>query len=176
MNVKKIRSRKALKFLGLLISAMLIATVSAQVYLFMFIDGSITVTGAEMIWILGAQAPVDAVIAGSTVTIDLDVTQGTPTNFSDVLYLKNVNASGSFNYYINVTTAVSSGDFQRALMHINTNSTGSWEFVDTLDLASSGDFYSSTLGFGNYLEMRFEVNATNTGGPYGFGIQLRYWA
>ena len=176
MNVKKIRSKKALKFLGLLISAMLIATVSAQVYLFMFIDGSITVSGAEMIWILGAQAPVDAVIAGSTVTIDLDVTQGTPTNFEDVLYLKNVNASGSFNYYINVTTAVSSGDFQRALMHIYQNSSGPWLFVDTLDLTSSGDFYGSTLAFDNYLEMRFEVNATNTGGPYGFGIQLRYWA
>ena len=37
MNVRKIRSRKALKFLGLLISAMVIAAVSAQVYSYMYI-------------------------------------------------------------------------------------------------------------------------------------------
>jgi hypothetical protein len=176
MNVKKIRSKKALKFLGLLISAMLIATVSAQVYLFMFIDGSISITGAKMVWIKGDQTPADAVISGSTVTIDLDVTQGTPQNFSDVLYAKNTNASGSFNYYINVTNPVLASDFQRAYMHIFKNSSGSWAFADTLDLTNSGDYYQSTLAFGNYLEMRFEVNATASTGTFEFDIQLRYWA
>ncbi len=172
MNVKKV-----LKFIGLLISAMLIATVSAQVYKFMYIDGSITPTGAEMIWLEGLEAPSGTTISGSTVQLDLPVTQGTPIVFTDVLYLKNVNASGSFNYYINVTTAVSSSDFQRAWMHIyeNYTSPGTWTFLDTLDLTSSGDYYQSSLAAGDFLEMRFEVNATNTAGPYDFDIQLRYW-
>lgn len=169
--------KKTAKLILLLISTLLIAAASAATYKFMYIDGSITPTGAKMIWIEGADAPADTTISGSNVQLDLDVTEGTPTNFSDVLYLKNVNASGSFNYYINVTTAVSSSDFQRALMHIYENYTtpGTWTFLDTLDLTSVSDFYQGSLAATYYLEMRFEVNATNTAGPYNFDIQLRYW-
>jgi hypothetical protein len=172
-----INYRKIAKIITLLLSSLLIATVSAQMYRYMYIDGSITPSGARMIWIKGAEAPTDTTISGSTVQLDLDVEEGTPADFSDVLYLKNVNTSGSFNYYINVTTAVLSSDFQRALMHIyeNYTSPGTWTFIDTLDLTSSSDFYQGSLAANNYVEMRFEVNATNTAGPYNFDIQLRYW-
>jgi hypothetical protein len=47
MNVKKITSRKALKFLGLLISAMVIASVSAATYN-MFMNATVGVEAAEL--------------------------------------------------------------------------------------------------------------------------------
>jgi len=47
MNMKKIRSKKALKFLGLLISAMVIASVSAATYN-MFMNAAVGVEAAEM--------------------------------------------------------------------------------------------------------------------------------
>jgi hypothetical protein len=175
MNVKNIRSKKALKFLGLLISAMIIATVSAQVYRYMYIDGSITVTSAKLIWIEGADAPANTTISGSTVTINFDVEQGTPINFTEALFLKNDNATGSFDYNINVTTAVLSTDFERAYMHIYKNSTGSWVFANTLDLTDDTDYYSSSIDAGHYLRMTFELNATTTGNKP-FGITVQYWA
>jgi hypothetical protein len=45
MNVKKIRSMKALKLLGLLISALFIATASATLYAQLFMYAHVTVTG-----------------------------------------------------------------------------------------------------------------------------------
>ena len=175
MNVKKISSRKALKFLGLLISAMLIATVSAVTYRYMYIDGSITVSSPKMIWILGGDAPGDASISGSTAIMDFDVENGTPSTFTDALFLKNDHATDSFDLNITMTTAVSSGDFQRALMHINENSTGSWAFVDTIDLTNATDFYYGSLTAQYYLRMSFEVNATITTGSRNFDIQVEYW-
>jgi len=172
----KINHKKSLKFVTLLITSLLIATVSAQVYRYMYIDGSITVTSAKMIWILGGEAPPDASISGSTAILDFDVEEGTPANFSNVLFLKNDNASGFFIYNITVTHAVASTDFQRAKMHIYQNWTGSWQFVNTLDLTNATDFYSSSLYFGKYLEMRFEINATISTGTIPFDIQVEYWA
>ncbi|MCK4483058.1 hypothetical protein KAU55_07495 [Candidatus Bathyarchaeota archaeon] len=174
----KINHKKILKFVTLLITALLIATVSAQVYRYMYIDGSITVGGAKMIWILGDNAPAGASISGSTVTMDLDVEQGTPLNFTEALFLNNNNATGSFNYNLNVTTVVLSSDFQRAKMHIYENYTASpsWTYVDTLDLTSDTDYYSGSLAAGNYLRMTFEVNATQSSGTYNFDFEVKYWA
>jgi hypothetical protein len=172
----KLNYKKNLKFVTLLITSLLIATVSAQLYRYMYIDGSITITSAKMIWILGADAPADASISGSTAIIDLDVEQGTPLNFTEALFLKNANATGSFNYNITITQALSSSDFQRAKMHIYQNWTGlPWVFVHTLDLTNATDFYSGSLAYGKYLRMTFEVNATVTGVTKNFDVQVQYW-
>jgi len=177
MNVKKIRSRKALKLLGLLISAMLIATVSAQVYRYMYIDGSITVGTQYMSWILGDEAPSDASVSGTTAIMDFHVEEGTPLNFTEALFLKNNNASGSFTYNITVTTNVQSTEFQRALMHIYENYTIPWTYLSTIDLTNATDFYSNSLAGGKYLRMTFEINATiASGNSRSFDIQLEYWA
>jgi len=168
-----INYKRSIKFITLLIISLLIATVSADVYRYMYIDGSITVSSSKLIWIQGADVP-DATISGSTVTLDLSVEQGTPLNFTEALFLKNVNASGSFNYNITITQPVSSDDFQRAKIHINENTTTSWTYVDTLDLTNATDFHYGSLGFGEYLRMTFEVNATLSAGPYNFDIQVEY--
>jgi len=171
----KVNYKKSLKFVTLMISALFIAMVSAQVYKYMYIDGSITVSSAQMIWMLGENAPSDAAIDGSTVTVDLDVQQGVPMNFTECLFLKNDNATGSFSILISITTAVSGADFTEAKMHIYANSTGSWVFVNTMDLTNAADTYSGSLAAGNYLRMTFEVDATTSAtGTKPFDIQVRY--
>jgi len=177
MNLKKISSKKALKFLGLLISAMLIATVSAVTYRYMYIDGSITVGAPKMIWILGNNAPGDASISGSTVTMDLDVENGTHMVFEDVLFLKNEDDTNSYAYNLTMTTALSAANFNIANMHIYENTTvpGTWTLNKTMTLTDINDFHLSSLGNKTYLEMRFEVNATVTSGTHNFGIQVEYW-
>jgi len=176
MNVKNIRSKKALKFLGLLISAMLIATVSAITYRYMYIDGSITVGGAYMVWLEGADLP-GAPIAGSTATVNLDVEQGTPLNFTEALFLKNQHSTDTFNYSITVTNNVSSANFQRAKMLIYENYTAgpTWTYLDTLDLTNPASSYDNSLANGTYLRMTFEVNATIASGNFDFDVQVEYW-
>ncbi len=179
MNVKKIRSKKALKFLGLLISAMVIATASAQVYRYMFIDGSIQVGTQEMSWIIGDEAPTGSSISGTTAILTgFPVDQGTPANFTETLFLKNNNVSETtYNYTITITTALSSTDFTTAKMHIYENYTAgpTWTFLDIMDLTNSIDSYSNQLAPAKYLRMTFEINATMTAsGPYNFDLQLEY--
>jgi len=176
MNVKNIRSKKALKFLGLLISAMLIATVSAVTYRYMYIDGSITVGSQQMSWILGDDAPSGSSISGTTAIMAFLVEQGTPTNFTEALFLKNNNITGaSFTYNITVANSVNSTDFQRAQMHIYENYTTPWTYLNTIDLTNATDFYSNSLGGLAYLRMTFEINATIASGTYDFDIQVEYW-
>jgi len=177
MNVKKLSSKKALKFLGLLISALLIATVSAATYRYMYIDGSITVGSPKMMWILGGDAPGDASISGSTASMDLDVENGTPATLGNVLFLKNEDDTNSYTYNLTITTALSAANFNIANMHIYENTTvpGTWTFLNTMTLTDSADKYSASLGTNDYLEMRFEVNATATAGTFDFDIQVEYW-
>jgi hypothetical protein len=171
--------KKSLKFITLLITALLIATVSAATYRYMYIDGSVTVGTAKMIWIEGADSPGDATISGSTYTADLDVEPGTPMNFSECVFLKNQDAS-AHNLTISITTAISAGAFDECKMHIYENSTASWVYIDTLDLTNSADTYETytgndPLGTGEYYRMTFEVNATLTAsGTYNFDIQVEY--
>lgn len=176
MDLKKINRRKSLKLLALLASSLLIATASAEIYRYMYIDGSITVGSAQMVWILGSDAPGDATIAGSTATVDLDVEQGTPINFTECLFLKNNGTGGALNYNVTISTAVSSSNFQEAKMHVFENATvpGTWTFNGTLDLTDSADFHASALGQSDYLRMTFEVNATIASGTEAFDIQVRY--
>ena len=180
MNVKNIRSKKALKFLGLLISAMLIATVSAVTYRYLYIDGSITVGSQEMSWILGGDAPTGSSISGTTAIVDFPVEQGTPINFTESLFLKNNNLSETtFSYNLTVSQNVSSSEFQTAKMHIYQNWTGpasNWTFVNTIDLTNATDYYQATLAPTKYLRMTFEINATIASGTKDFDIQVEYWA
>jgi len=176
----KINYKKYLKLVTLLITSLFIATVSAQIYSYMYIDGSVSIGSAKMVWIAGENAPGDIDITGSTVTVDLDVEPGTPKNFTECMFLKNQDVS-AHNMTINVTTALSSSDFDWCYMHIYENSTSSWVFVDTLNLTDSTlDSYetytgNSPLGDGDYYRMTFEVAADSlASGTKYFDIQVRY--
>lgn len=174
----KIESKKLLKMFILLLTSMIIATVSAQVYKYMYIDGSITIGIAELIWIAGSDAPSDISIDGGTVTMDLDVEPGVPVNFTYCLFLKNQD-SEAHNLTISVTTTVSTADFDECKMHIYENSTGSWVYVDTLDLTTTDSYDTRTnnepLGAGEYYRMTFEISAKSTAtGTKPFDITVEY--
>jgi hypothetical protein len=171
--------KKSVKFITLLITALLIATVSAATYRYMYIDGSVTVGSAKMVWVEGTDSPGDATVSGSTYTVDFDVGPGTPVNFTECVFLKNQDTS-AHNMTISIPTEVLAADFDECKMHIYENSTASWVYVDTLDLTNSADTYETYTGndpldAGEYYRMTFEVAATaGASGTYDFDIQVEY--
>ena len=174
----KTNIKRTLKFVTLLITSLLIATVSAQVYTYLYIDGSVTIGTEKLIWIKGADAPADATISGGTVTMDLDVQPGYKQNFTECLFLKNQDTS-AHNLTINVTTSVSSSTFDSFKIYIYENSTSSWQHVATLDVTTSDSYETYTgntpLTAGGFYRFTFEVAAkTGASGTVNFDIEVRY--
>jgi hypothetical protein len=170
--------RKIAKTAILLLTSLIIATVSAATYRYMYIDGSVTVGSAKLVWETGDDAPGDTSITGSTVTIDLDVEPGVPMNFTECLFLTN-NDTAAHNMTISVTTSVSSSDFDELKIHIYQNGS-SPTFIDTLDVTTSDTYETYTgntpLAAGEAYLMTFEVAADSavTEGTYNFDIQVEY--
>jgi hypothetical protein len=171
----KTNYKKGLKFGFLLLTAILIGTVSATTFRYMYIEGGVTITSAKLIWLQGADVT-NCNITGSTASLAVNVDQGTPVNFTEALFMKNTNASGSFSYTISILQELSSDDFERAKMYIYENYTtpGSWTYLHTLDLTNASDSYSDSLSYGNYLRMTLEFNATSASGTFNFKIQVQY--
>jgi hypothetical protein len=100
--------RKSAKLITLAITSLLIAAVSAQVYSYMYIQGSGTITTGGMSWAKGNTAPAGAVIQGHTVTnLNLTVPENTFKNFTDCLRLINNDAS---NHTFGLETTVTAGN------------------------------------------------------------------
>lgn len=169
----KTNYKKLLKFVTLLASTLLIGTASAAVYRYMYIEGTITVGKPLLVWIRGED--VTSQIVGSTAILNVNVEKDYPQNFTNALYLKN-NASSSVdvNYKITILTALSSSEFEVAKIHIYTNASGTWEYLDTLDLTNSADYYQGVLAQGKYLRLSIEVKATAEM-TRSFKVQVEYW-
>jgi uncharacterized protein YdeI (BOF family) len=136
MNVKKIRSIKALKLLGLLISALLIATASATLYTQMFMYSHVTVQSHFCQFVTGVNdtdVSADISTYGEEVTFDNMVgCNGSLVTYIGAVNITNTNATGSVNVelkldtwdgegkwplrYINVTMYDTSGDIQKGEM------------------------------------------------------------
>ena len=176
MNAKY---KKSLKMVTLLITAILIATASAQIYSYMYIDGRITVGTAKLVWIAGENAPGDIDVTGGTVTMDLDVQPGVNQNFTEALFLMNQDGE-DHNMTITITVALSVSDFDIANAYIYKNTTGSWAYVDTLTLTTASDQYSTYTGntplvAGGYYRFAFEIQADElASGPYDYDIEVVY--
>lgn len=174
----EINRKKYLRLATLLVSALLIASVSAATYVYMYIDGSITIGTQKLVWLEGTDAPGDTSITGGTVTMDLDVQPGVIQNFTECLFLKNQD-SAAHNLTIAVTTSVLSGTFDSFRIYIYKNSTGSWASVDTLD-GTTSDSYSTYTGntpliASGYYRLTFEVQAkSGTSGTANFDIRVTY--
>ena len=138
MNVKNIRSKKALKFLGLLISAMVIAAVSAQVYSFMYIQGTAEATSTGLRWVAGADAPTGTDISGGTVSnFNLTTEGGNERNYTDCLHIQNLDGV-AHDFFLNVTSSTGNvsnwQDFNLVLF--NATSGGTQQAV--LDILTQG--------------------------------------
>jgi uncharacterized protein YdeI (BOF family) len=136
MNVKKIRSMKALKLLGLLISALFIATASAALYSQMFMYSHVTVQSHFCQFVEGANdtdVSADISTYGEEVTFDNMVgCNGSLITYIGAVNITNTNSTGSVNVelklhewtgnsttqlrYINVTMYDTSGETQKGDM------------------------------------------------------------
>jgi len=144
MNVKNIRSRKALKFLGLLISAMIIAAVSAQVYSFMYIEGTGEATTTGLRWVLGDDAPAGTTITGGTVTaLPLTTNEGNERNYTDCLRIQNLDSGEAHNFWLNVTSSTGNWtnwtEFNLVVFDGPANTTGEEQAVLSLKTLNSVD-------------------------------------
>jgi hypothetical protein len=166
MNAKY---KKSLKIVTLLITAIFIATASADVYRYMYIDGTVTVGSAKLVWSNGS---VTATIVGSTATITLNVEEDVPINFTDALFLTN-NDAVSYDYTISVLTTLSGTDFTTAQIHVYATNEATGPYVDTLDLKSPTDTVAGTLAASGILSFTIDIEAsTATGGT--FQVQVAY--
>jgi len=101
------KMRKCLKLLTLLISSLLIATASAQIYNYMYIQGTGQVTTTEGLkWVLGADLPTPPPTIDGPTVIGLGLTtyDGTKRNYTDCLHLVNQDLS-AHTFSIKVTTS-----------------------------------------------------------------------
>ena len=171
-----INYKKMAKIVTLVITAIIIGTVSATTYTYMYLNGSVTIGGTKLVWIPGADAPGDISMAGSTVTMDLDVQNGTSQTFTNALYLKNQDtASHALN--VTVTTALLTADFDtaNAIIYENTTTPGVWTAVGTLTLTTASSQVSGTLTNGCYYRFSFEIQAkSGATGTKPFVLQVSY--
>ena len=121
MNIEKIRSKKALKLLGLLISALFIATASAVYYTEMFMYATVTVEGQYVKFVSAGNTSV----LGGTVTpggeevafTNMKGYNGTLAPWSEAVNITNTHASTGYNITLQVHEFT--GDSEFRLRYIN---------------------------------------------------------
>ena len=170
----KINYKKSLKLITLLISSLLIAIVSAQVYSYMYIEGSGTITTGGLSWQLGTSAPGGASIDGYTVkTLNLSIPTNTFKNFTDCLRIINNDATN--HTYSLEATVVGGNSTKFTTFNLAVyNATGTFA---TLNLKSQGNSVTGLdiVGLAT-LYIRFEVDplTDETNGYMYFTVKLTY--
>jgi len=127
----------------LLITSLLIATASAQVYqAFMYLEGTILVGYQKIVWIKEGQE-----IIGDTVAIELDVEPNVTVTINGTLYLRNKDTSK--NHTINSIEVVDAvGDnyeICKVYIYENFTQSGIWNLVGTLDLTEQSSAITNKL-------------------------------
>jgi hypothetical protein len=170
MNAKY---KKSLKIVTLLITAILIATASAQIYSYMYIHGSATISGSELVWSLGDNAPTGASISGYNANdLNFSVPQNTFKNFTDALRLTNNNDTIiTFGLAADITGG-STTDFT-TLDLVVYDSAGT---IDSLDVLTEGTATDIDIDPSEILYIRFEIDPKldATTGDVAFTITLTY--
>jgi hypothetical protein len=174
MDIKQIRSKKSLKLITLLLTALMIAGVSATTYYSMTISGTITVSSPKVVWVKGMNPNATVSISGPTATVTLSAVNGTPQNFTYCLYLEN-EANHPYMVNFTVTSALSTTDFSTAEMLIYTNSTGAY-INNPLDLTkTSSPSVDNTLPSGatGVYTLVFDITPI-TIGTHSFAVKMTY--
>ena len=173
MNVK---FKKSLKIISLLITAIIIGTVSAATYSYMFIHGSASIATGILSWALGTSAPTGAAVNGHTVNgLNFSVPKDTFQNFTDCLHL--VNSDTDDGYSFDLSTDVTAGDTSKFTTFdmVVYDSTGAP--LDRLSIKNEESTSPSlTIDASETLYIRFEIEPV-TGedtGYLAFTVQLTY--
>lgn len=93
MNVRKIKSKKALKLLGLLISAMFIATASAAVYYSLSMESQITVGTTWVKFVTAGDTPGAATVEDSYCSLPLITYPNTTVTYEHAVGINNTDMS-----------------------------------------------------------------------------------
>jgi hypothetical protein len=174
MDIKQIRGKKSLKLLSLLFTALVIGLASATVYNYMYIQGTVTVGSAQIVWVKGSGAPSGTSITGGLVTMGLSAQPGLNQTTTYCLYLKNNNNTVTYNMNITVTTALSSSYFNSANIYLYNNATSA--YLHTIDMTTLNT-YTTTLVNSGVDRLDFQIYAKNStgAGQYTFDIRVAYW-
>jgi hypothetical protein len=172
MNAKY---KKSLKIVTLLISALIIATVSAATYSYMFIHGGASISTGILSWTKGTSAPTGATVDGYTVNgLNFSVPQDTFQNFTDCLEL--VNSDTVNGYSFDLATTVTAGDPSKFTTFDMVVYDSSGEGMARLSVKAGEDTTSLTIDLSETLYIRFEIEpATGEDTGYlAFTVQLTY--
>jgi len=103
----KTNTKKILKLSILLVTSLLIANVSAQVYKQMFLNAQVGVAGLSLKWVNGSNSEAQSNIVGSTCTIEgLEGYPGLTASFNDTVRITN---AGSSTVTFSITTTQCAG-------------------------------------------------------------------
>jgi len=170
----QINYKRVAKLLTLTLSALLIATVSAESYRYMFINGTITISNTGLTWLLGDSASGGSSVAGSTATIALSISNGTILNFTHYLYLKNLDAS-SHSLTISITDAATSSLYETNGFNITLSNNATSAYIGQLDALSGSSTYSGTVGSSAVWHITFELaTKVDATGSDNFALQFTY--
>ena len=171
MNAK---IKKSLKIITLLITALIIATVSATTYNYMYIKGGATITAGGLSWALGTSAPGGAAVSGYNVNnLNFSILKNSQQNFTDSLHI--VNADNAIHAF-NLTATVIAGDTSKFTTFDMVVYQPDGTRVTSLSVKDAGSATGSTIGALATLYVRFEIDPLldADSGYMAFTIQLTY--
>jgi len=166
--------RKAIKLAALIVSTLLIATVSAATYSYMYIQGSGTITSGLLSWAKGADAPSGSVVAGATVTgMNFSILADSPMNFTDSLHLVNVDTL-SHTFSIESTRTAGDGS-QFSTFDMVIYASGGAR-VAKISIKAGESASSLSIPGSATLYVRFEINPVTgqSSGYMAFTVKLTY--
>jgi hypothetical protein len=166
--------KKILKLSTLLISSLLIATASAQYYRFMYISGTVTISAGGLVWIKGDQAGTAVSISGSTATVTLSLNNGTISNFTGYLYLKNLDGT-QHSITINITDAANSALYAPNGFNITIYNNSTGDYIGSLNVLSNTSYYPGIISGSAVWHITFQIETKpESSGSDDFAVQFTY--
>jgi len=135
----KLNYKKSLKLITLLVSALLIATVSADIYNYLYLDATMGVQGLALGWDDGTDTGVIADINGLTCSVTgLTGPAGGTREYSDAVRLTATGATVTFYVEVIDVTGTSTGDMDTIVVKIYDTSDDSLVTGSTLTVWDNG--------------------------------------
>jgi hypothetical protein len=166
--------KKCLKIVTLVITAVLIGSVSAATYSYMYIQGSGSITSGGLGWATGNDAPAGATVAGAYVTnMNFSIPVNSPRNFTDSLHLINADTSPHTFGIESTVTAGNASKFSEFDMVIYQSGGAR---VAKISIKSGESATGLTIQGSETLYIRFEINPLldETSGYLAFTVKLTY--
>jgi hypothetical protein len=157
----KVNYKKSLKFVTLIATALLISTVSAEVYNYLFQNATIGVEGLDLAWSTTGAADATTAgtsIAGSTCTLaSLEGPAGGTKNYSDPVRLV-ATADTTFNLRISSISG-DTGDMTSIVVRLyNVNTTSLVDTLTVWDGAQGSDLTDLSITTDHQWSVQWEIS------------------